>query len=142
MKLLWNPQQDVNALVKDFIYGVYGKAAPKVMEYYLLCQSLVKPETHFGIYIRERDPIYSEDFIKKGMAVLDDAKKAADNAEIAARVDLVNLQLLYLQSVRDPEEAISDGTWSEFVRLARLYNVRPNESMGLEQFITEMEKKK
>lgn len=142
MKLLWNPQQDVNALVKDFIYGVYGKAAPKVMEYYLLCQSLVKPETHFGIYIRERDPIYSEDFIKKGMVLLDDAKKAADNAEIAARVDLVNLQLLYLQSVRDPEEAISDGTWSEFVRLARLYNVRPNESMGLEQFITEMEKKK
>ncbi|MDD4761076.1 MAG: hypothetical protein PHU66_09750, partial [Bacteroidaceae bacterium] len=65
-----------------------------------------------------------------------------DNAEIAARVDLVNLQLVYLQSVRDPEEAISDGTWSEFVRLARLYNVRPNESMGLEEFITEMEKKK
>jgi hypothetical protein len=141
-KLLWNPQQDVNALVKDYIYGVYGKAAPKVMAYYLLCQSLVKPETHFGIYIREQDPIYSDEFIEKGMDLLDDAKKAADNADIAARVDRVNMQLLYLQSVRDPEGAKSDGTWAEFVRLARLYKARPNESQNLETFIEEMEKKK
>jgi len=141
-KLLWNPQQDVNDLVKDYIYGVYGKAAPKVMAYYLLCQSVVKPDTHFGIYIKEHDPIYSDEFIKKGLNLLDDAKKVADNVQIAARVDRVNMQLLYLQSVRDPEEAISDGTWAEFVRLARFYNARPNESQDLESFITEMGKKK
>jgi hypothetical protein len=52
------------------------------------------------------------------------------------------MQLLYLQSVRDPEGAKSDGTWAEFVRLARLYKARPNESQNLETFIEEMEKKK
>ena len=141
-KLLWNPLQSVDSLVRDYVYGVYGKAAPKVMDYYLLCQSLVKPETHFGIYIRENDPIYTNDFVKKGMDLLDDAKQAAENDTIAQRVDRVNMQILYLRCVREPEESIADGTWGEFLRLARFYSIRPRESQTLDNFVKEMENHK
>jgi hypothetical protein len=32
-KLLWDPTRDENALVQDFIWGYYGKAAPAIAEY-------------------------------------------------------------------------------------------------------------
>ena len=41
---------DVDALVREFIFSYYGKSAPKVMEYYQLCKSLVKPDVHMGIF--------------------------------------------------------------------------------------------
>ncbi len=138
-KLLWNPQQDVNVLVKDFIDGYYGNAAPKIMEYYLLCQSLVNPQTHFGIYIRENDPIYSDEFIQKGFSIINGAKQDAENDTIKERVERVSMQLLYLQSVRNRKKSIEDGTWAEFVRLARRYNAKPSEGQTLDSFISSFE---
>lgn len=138
-KLLWNPQQDVNVLVKDFIDGYYGNAAPKIMEYYLLCQSLVNPQTHFGIYIRENDPIYSDEFVQKGFSIINGAKQDAENDTIKERVERVSMQLLYLQSVRNRKKSIEDGTWAEFVRLARRYNAKPSEGQTLDSFISSFE---
>ena len=138
-KLLWNPQQDVNVLVKDFIDGYYGNAAPKIMEYYQLCQSLVNPQTHFGIYIRENDPIYSDEFIQKGFSIINVARQDAENDTIKERVERVSMQLLYLQSVRNKKKSIEDGTWAEFVRLARRYNARPSEGQTLDSFISNFE---
>ena len=138
-KLLWNPQQDVNVLVKDFIDGYYGNAASKIMEYYLLCQSLVNPQTHFGIYIRENDPIYSDEFIQKGFSIINGAKQDAENDTIKERVERVSMQLLYLQSVRNKKKSIEDGTWAEFVKLARRYNARPSEGQTLDSFISNFE---
>lgn len=138
-KLLWNPQQDVNVLVKDFIDGYYGNAAPKIMEYYLLCQSLVNQQTHFGIYTRENDPIYSDEFVQKGFSIINGAKQDAENDTIKERVERVSMQLLYLQSVRNRKKSIEDGTWAEFVRLARRYNAKPNEVQTLDRFISDFE---
>ena len=138
-KLLWNPQQDVNELVKDFIDGYYGNAAPKIMEYYLLCQSLVNQQTHFGIYTRENDPIYSDEFVQKGFSIINGAKQDAENDTIKERVERVSMQLLYLQSVRNRKKSIEDGTWAEFVRLARRYNAKPNEVQTLDRFISDFE---
>lgn len=126
-------------MVKDFIDGYYGNAAPKIMEYYLLCQSLVNPQTHFGIYIKENDPIYSDEFIKKGFSIINGAKQDAENDTIKERVERVSMQLLYLQSVRNKKKAMEDGTWAEFVRLARRYNARPSEGQTLDSFISSFE---
>lgn len=138
-KLLWNPQLDVNTLVKDFIDNYYGEAAPKIMQYYQLCQSLVKPDTHFGIYIKENDPIYSNEFIQQGLSMINDAKQDAENDTIKERVERVSMQLLYLQSVRNKKKSIEDGTWAEFVKLARRYHAKPNEWQTLEDFISKFE---
>ena len=122
-KLMWNPEQNTDSLAKDFCYSFYGKAAPKIYEYYRLCQDLVKPDTHFGIYFDEHDKIYTEDFIDKSMELMDDAEKAADTETIKEHVDLVYLQVLYLRCMRDIPKAKEDGTWDEFCRLGRKYKV-------------------
>ena len=134
-KLLWNPLQNTDSLVQVFIDGYYGKAAPMVMDYYRLCQSLVKPDLHFGIYIRENHPIYSDEFVEKAFTLLDNALQTAEDEETRNRVERVRMQPLYLYCKRNREKCKQDGNWEELVRLMRKYNARPEETLPLEDFI-------
>lgn len=141
-KLLWNPEQNVNVLVSDFIRGFYGKAAPKVQAYYDLCQSLVTPDHHYGIYIREQDPLYTDAFVEQGESLLREAMTLAEEGEIREHTGEVLMQILYLKAMRDRQQSFADGTWDELVTLMRHYNTRPNEVVTLEQFIQNIEKEK
>lgn len=134
-KLLWNPLLNTDSLVQVFIDGYYGKAAPMVMDYYRLCQSLIKPDLHFGIYIRENHPIYSDEFVEKAFALLDNALQTAEDEETKNRVERVRMQPLYLYCKRNREKCKQDGNWDELVRLMRKYNARPEETVPLEDFI-------
>ena len=134
-KLLWNPDRDVDSLAREFIEGYYGKSAPKVMDYYLLCQSLVKPDTHFGIYIRENHAIYSDAFLDSAFNLLGQARELAENEEIRDRVDRVRMQPLFLYSMRNRDKAREDGRWDELVALMKKYDARPRESQTLEAFL-------
>ena len=134
-QLLWNPEQDTDSLVSIFINGFYDKAAPRVMDYYRLCQGLVKPDVHFGIYIRENHAIYNDEFLRQAFATLDEARQLADSETISQRVERVRMQPLFLHSMRHKEQARQDGTWNELVALLRKYNTRPRENQTLEDFI-------
>ena len=138
-QLLWNPEQNVDSLVNIFIDGFYGKAAPHIMDYYRLCQSLVKPDVHFGIYITENHEIYSDDFTKKAFAILQEAREAAESDEIRERVDRVRMQPLYLQCMRHKAESLRDGTWEELRRLMKQYKAMHREGHPQERFIREFE---
>ena len=138
-QLLWNPCQNVDSLVNIFIDGFYGKAASHVMDYYRLCQSLVKPDVHFGIYITENHEIYSDDFIQKAFAILQEAREAEESDEIRERVDRVRMQPLYLQCMRHKEASKKDGTWKELLGLMKKYNALHREGCPRDQFIREFE---
>jgi len=138
-QLLWNPEQDVDSLVNIFINGFYGKAASHIMDYYRLCQSLVKPDVHYGIYIRENHQIYSDEFTQKAFAILSEAREAAENDEIRERVDRVRMQPLYLQCMRHKAESYKDGTWDELLRLMKQYKAMHREGCPQEKFIQEFE---
>lgn len=138
-KLLWNPQQNTDSLVQVFVDAYYGKAAPKVMEYYRLCQSLVTPDVHYGIYIREGHEIYTDDFIRKAFVLLNEAQQMADDDEVRQRVDRVRMQPLYLHCVRHKVTSRQDGTWQELKKLLLKYNARPGEVRPLDKFIQEFE---
>ena len=135
-QLLWNPDQDTDSLVSIFINGYYGKAAPRVMEYYKLCQSLVSPDVHFGIYVREDHAIYTDEFLHQSFAILDDAKRLADSKEVRNRVERVCMQPLFLQCMRHRDKSLQDGTWDELIRLMRKYNTRPRERQTLDDFLS------
>lgn len=139
LKLLWNPKQDFRALAKDFIYGYYGQSATHVWAYFERYLALVKPDTHFGIYIREDDPVYIDEFVNEGTRLLADALAAAENDEVRNRVERVQMQILYLRSMRHKAESKVDGTWAEFCRLARKYGAYPCEWIPLEDFIRSYE---
>lgn len=138
-QLLWNPNQNVDSLVNIFINGFYGKAAPCIMEYYQLCQSLVKPDVHYGIYIRENHEIYSDEFTQKALTILQRALDAAENDEIRERVDRVRMQPLYLQCMRHKAESYKDGTWADLLRLMKKYNAMHREGQPQDKFIREFE---
>ena len=135
-QLLWNPKQNVDSLVNIFISGFYGKAAPKIWEYYRLCQSLVMPDVHYGIYINAQHEIYSDEFTRRAFELLNEARQlSAGDEMISERVEQVRMQPLYLQCMRHFEESKSDGTWQEFVGLMRKYKARPNEPQTIERFL-------
>ena len=138
-QLLWNPDQDVDSLVSIFIKGFYGKAAPYVKEYYQLCQSLVKPDIHYGIYIRENHEIYSDEFIRKAFAILDKAKAAAETDNIREQVDRVRMQPLYLHCMRHKAESLSDGTWGELKGLMQKYGALHREGHRQADFFRQFE---
>ena len=138
-QLLWNPEQDVDSLVNIFINGYYGMAAPRVMDYYRLCQNLVKPDVHFGIYINESHEIYSDEFTQKAFAILQEAREAAETDEIRERVDRVRMQPLYLQCMRHKETSKTDGTWQELLGLMKKYKALHREGYPQDKFIHEFE---
>ena len=138
-QLLWNPEQDVDSLVSIFVKGYYGKAAPYVKEYYILCQSLVKPDLHYGIYIRENHEIYSDDFILKAFAILDKAKQAAESDNIREQVDRVRMQPLYLYCMRHKATSMQDGRWSELKGLMQKYKAMHREGHNQAGFFQQFE---
>lgn len=135
-QLLWNPDQDVDSLVNIFVKGYYGKAAPYIKEYYDLCQSLVKPDVHYGIYIRENHEIYSDDFIRKAFSILDKAKAAAQTEWLREQVDRVRMQPLYLHCMRHKAASLQDGTWEELKQLMLKHKAMHREGQRQAGFFT------
>jgi len=138
-KLLWNPKQDVNVLVKDFIDGYYGNSASKIWEYYQLCQSLVTPDKHFSIWINADDPIYTDEFVNKGVELLDEAVSLAENDTIKERAEEARVQIVYLKFMRNQEQSFKDGTWEELKELVRRFDIRRSEVCEGVTFIEETE---
>lgn len=134
-QLLWNPEQDTDSLATIFINGYYGKAAPRILDYYNLCQSLVKPDVHFGIKIRENHAIYSDAFLNQAFVLLGKARRLANSKVVSERVERVRMQSLFLHCMRHKEQSLRDGTWNELTTLMRKYNARPRERQTLEDFI-------
>lgn len=139
-KLLWNPELSLDSLVRDFTTGYYGKAAPQIYAYYKLWQSVVKPDTHFGIYIKKDHMIYQDKALcKQASDLVDQAMSLAEDSVVRGRVEHVKLQMLYLWSEKYPKESLADGTWDEFKRLARKIKARPRESQTLDDYIKDFE---
>lgn len=140
-QLLWNPDQNTDSLVSIFINGFYGNVAPQVMGYYYLCQMLVKPDLHFGFFIREDDKIYNDDFLQQAFFILDEAYQKADDEVYKQRVERVRMQPLYLYCMRHKEQSKQDGKWDELVTLMRKYNARAREGQKMNDFISTFEQK-
>jgi hypothetical protein len=94
-KLLWNPKWDHKALEQDFIEHYYGKAAPMLLKYEKLLasnfeanrQSMQRPAD--GRRYPLTAAIYSDDFLSKAEALLEQASQTAENADIRERVKRV-----------------------------------------------------
>ena len=134
-QLLWNPEQDVDSLVNIFIKGYYGKTASLIKKYYDLCQKQLKPDLHFGIFIKEDHILYNDDFILKAFTILDKALYLADNDEVKQRVARVRMQPLYLYCMRNKEQAKRDGKLNELIAIMRKYNANPGGGRKLEDFV-------
>ena len=132
-KLLWNPAREERALVQDFLWGHYGKAAPALVDYEALLQqaktenatTLAKPPG--GIRYPMDTALLTKDFVTRGTALFASARElAASDPVLRQRVERAELPLLCVQCVRGPEftgESYAHVV-AEFERIARREGVR------------------
>lgn len=134
-QLLWNPNQDVNALVSEFILAYYGSSANYVKEYYNLLQSSVKKDVHMHNDDSFDHPMYDDVLIEKMMEILSKAKSAADNQEVRNRVEVLQLSPAYLMCRKHPEKARKDGSYELIHRVSERDNMsRMGERVTNEKF--------
>jgi hypothetical protein len=119
-RLLWDPEQDVDEIINDFMYGYYGRAGKFIRQYFDLLYGRITPETHIHIEthwyerLSDNDEIFSGDFLDRSTHIFQEALKVADNDEILRRVEMASLPVLYLKCKLNPVEARNDGSYTIF----------------------------
>ena len=136
-KLLWNPHQDTQKLVAQFIKDFYGEAAPYVQKYFDLCHSQIKDDTEMIFYIDAHNSLYTDKFVKEAKKLVTKAQQAVANSdeEMRLRVDMVALQVDYLRLYRTPKETLADGTYDWVWDFVRKHNIRIHEMQDIEKTI-------
>lgn len=122
-RLLWNPDCDIDAVVDDFLQGYFGSSAPYIRQYFDLIHSRVMTNTHLTVYTSYRDKFYDDILIQDALKIFKKAKLVADNAEILRRVELEELSVCLLSTLRNPKKAISDGTYIQTKRVIEKENI-------------------
>ena len=75
-QLMWDPYQDAQALIDEFVSEVYGKAAPYIKSYIDLLHDKVKPDSvFFSIYAKPTDGGYlTPEVVKKSVQLFEQAE--------------------------------------------------------------------
>ena len=118
-RLLWNPDCDVEKVINDFIYGYYGRGGKFVKQYFDLAQNLITPQTHIHFGLTPQDRIFSETFVNEACQIFEEALKVAENDEMAGRIEMAYLPVLYLKCKRTPVLAKYDGSYARFCTVAK-----------------------
>lgn len=132
-KLLWNPELDTDSLMKAFMNGYYGAAAPYIYRYQQLLQgALLSSGTPLWIYdspITHKNGMLNDNLLKVYSELFDKAEAAvAGDSVLLAHVQVSRLPLRYseLEIMRtktgvDPDEV--KKKLSEFRRQCVEYGI-------------------
>ncbi len=104
-KLLWNPEQNVDALVDDFMKGYYGAAAPLVRKYFDELQSLVNsPEKHINIWFPMHVEWLTDDFLLRSTELWKQAEELVkDDPILRYNVRKSSIPVYYARYERIPK---------------------------------------
>lgn len=103
--LLWDPAAAERPLIEEWHKGVYGKAAPAMLEWFDLLHSKVKdPAAHFFIYQSPKKvPYLTADVVARGDELFDKAAAlAAGDSTAQAYVAKARLGLRYTKLMQNP----------------------------------------
>ena len=97
MELLRNPDQDAEALIRDFLQGYYGDAWEPIYEYVTLLHDKVEKENiHMHLYTNPAIGYLPDEVLAKSEALFDAAEaKVADDPEMLERVKVARMPLVY-----------------------------------------------
>lgn len=135
-KMLWNPYQETEPLVQDFIKGYYGKAATDVQQYYDLCLSLQDGNWHLARSTSNVLDSYPEEFIRQGSNLLKHARQQVkDDSIMVARIDRLRMQTLMLKLLKHRGTSILDGTLQELRRIMETEKPFVKENLKYDDFL-------
>lgn len=121
----WDPSLDTRALVRDFNYGFYGRAAEPMQQYDEMLRAAWKQWRKNHMREGYEGPISGE-FATRGLELMDQATDlAAGDAELVRRIEIARLPLLFtkLQAGRQGDVDAYLAMADEFERTARAANV-------------------
>ena len=97
MKLLWDPDQDADAILLDFLNGYYGAAAGPIWQYITILHDKVDDENiHMHLYTNPAQGYLSDDVVSQAMSLFDQAEAAVQNDPVLLdRVRVARMPLTY-----------------------------------------------
>ncbi|MBL7036980.1 MAG: DUF4838 domain-containing protein [Pirellulaceae bacterium] len=108
-KLLWDPDQDVEPLYRDFFQGYYGPAAKPIRQYFDELQALVTPDENvLRIWYPPTSPYYTDAFFDRAAKLWAEAEALVkDDPALSYNVRMSALPVIYAQLERWPATTIA-----------------------------------
>lgn len=97
MKLVWDPDQNPDTIMKDFLEGYYGAAWEPIWNYIKLLHDKVEREDiHMHLYTNPAQGYLTDDVMADAAELFDQAERAvAEDAELLERVRVARMPLTY-----------------------------------------------
>ncbi|HET7178670.1 MAG TPA: DUF4838 domain-containing protein, partial [Chryseosolibacter sp.] len=136
-KLLWNPYENVDSLMNDFLRGYYGAAAPSIRKYIdTMRDALLKsgaPLRIFGSPMDAETSYLTPELIAGYQKLFDEAEaRVADDAEVLERVRIARLPLQY--AVFEQAKKHFAGTDGVFRKIDGRWQVRTDLRSEIDPF--------
>jgi hypothetical protein len=137
-KLLWDPSRPAKPIIADYLNGVYGAAAPYIQLWLDVLHAPIRAnngmEAH--IYDPPTAPYLSDDTLKMGTILFDEAERAAASDAVALdEVQRARLALEYVQLMRaapdSPERAALAKTVAAKVRKYGIGQAREGQDIAV-----------
>ncbi len=111
MRLLWDPDQNAEALMKDFLEGYYGAAWKPIYQYITMLHDKVEDENiHMHLYTNSAMGYLPDAVIAKAQTLFDEAEAAvAEDEELLERVKVCRMPLTYARLFPRNGYTIDDG---------------------------------
>ena len=128
-KMLWNPKQDSEKLIDEFIEGYYGAAAKHIQDYLKVTHDAVETSgDHLGCFSAHTAKFLSFNTLRRSWQHLQEAEEAVkDDPDLLFRVQCAQLPVLYTFMVRWNEyrkEALKTGApWPLSNSIAEVYKL-------------------
>lgn len=97
MQMAWNPDQDPDAVIKDFLQGYYGAAAEPMWKYMQMLHDKVDNDNiHMHLYTNPAQGFLTDDIMARAVKYFDQAQKAVEgDATLSDRVRRARMAITY-----------------------------------------------
>ncbi len=117
VRLLWNPNTDVDETVNEFMAAYYGQASKVMRAYFDLQHRQVRlaPQGtghHMWIYDHPGAPYLSQNFIGQATNLLEEAESAAADDVTRRRVQRARLSIDYVKLIHSKAFVVRDGIYA------------------------------
>lgn len=136
-KLLWDPQADPEALIDEWMRGVYGRGWRSMRQWFdLIHEQTLRSGGLFGINASVHQPFLNKEILKRSHFLLQRARRYSRHDKMAlAQIDKAALWLEYTQIAQSPKGTPLPTSFIEKLKAHGITHI--SESKTLEQWISE-----